>query len=683
MAQSTVKLIVDAQNAIVPLKKVNDQTKKLSQTTNKLKGRLDKSNRSLRDTGSSAKQASSGIKTLTGALGPLLKALAVAATARFIFVKTAELESQRKSLEVLTGSVEKTNEIIKEMQDFGAVTPFTSSQLIEITKRMKAFGVETEKVTDMTRRIADIAGTAGADIDSVSLAIGKVVAKNKFQQEENIMLLEKGINVTEELQRITGMSAEALADAMSKGAISADQFREAIVNLTSEGGEFFGGASAQADTLSGRLSTLQDSIETLARAIGTELEDEIKTVLNLAIDAVGQITKLVESIGLVSKLGKKDMVKIETEARVFATDEISKEFGFFERRFSADARKQFQEIFDIKKKELITNALTTKELTKQETKTKGIKNNSKESNNEAKETMLSFEKMITPTDLLNVNLGKTNKFVKSIDKNIFGVEETSSDLANNFLNIKSSLANNVSTSNLLNESLGQTSFFVDNLRLGSDKFADTLINVKSEADLLNEKFMEIGQGIEQGIVSNLTDAVMGTQTLAQAAVNVLNQLKRSLVEVAMQKAVSGIGDKVGGFLGGMFGGRRGGGGFLSGLFGGRGGGSGVKFGAASLGINSALSFLGFANGGRPPVGKASLVGERGPEMFVPSTAGTIIPNNKIGGGTINNITINVDASGNQSTEGGQVGGQQLGQMIAAVVQTTIAQEQRSGGLLNP
>jgi len=662
VAQSTVRLIVDAQNAIAPLKRVNDQTKKLSQSTNKLKGRLDKSNRSLRDTGRSAKQASSGVKTLTGALGPLLKALAVAATARFIFVKTAELESQRKSLEVLTGSVEKTNEIIKEMQDFGAVTPFTSSQLIEITKRMKAFGVETEKVTDMTRRIADIAGTAGADIDSVSLAIGKVVAKNKFQQEENIMLLEKGINVTKELQRITGMSAEALADAMSKGAISADQFREAIVNLTSEGGEFFGGASAQADTLSGRLSTLQDSIETLARAIGTELEDEIKTVLNLAIDAVGQITKLVESIGLVSKLGKKDMIKIETQARDEATKELfgkGKKFGRFEGITNPQARKEFQELMNLKKQELITNALTSKELKNQETKTKVIKNNLKESNNEAKETMLSFEKMITPTDLLNVNLGKTNKFVKSIDKNIFGVEETSSDLANNFANINSSLANNVSTADLFKESIGQTSFLVNGLSLGTIKFSDKLQDVKSEADLLKEKFMEIGQGIEQGIVSNLTNAVMGTQTLAQAAMNVLENLKRKLIEVAIQRAVSGIGNFFGGVLGGIFGG----GGFTN------------QF----IGRASAVGFR--ANGGNVSAGGAFVVGEKGPELLqMGARGGNIIPNNQLVGSTTNIINVSVDASGS-SVEGNESEGKQLGVALSAAIESELVKQKRPGGLL--
>jgi len=45
--------------------------------------------------------------------------------------------------------------------------------------------------------------------------------------------------------------------------------------------------------------------------------------------------------------------------------------------------------------------------------------------------------------------------------------------------------------------------------------------------------------------------------------------------------------------------------------------------------------LGFADGGRPPVGRPSIVGERGAELFVPDSAGTIIPNNQLGGGTIN------------------------------------------------
>ena len=42
----------------------------------------------------------------------------------------------------------------------------------------------------------------------------------------------------------------------------------------------------------------------------------------------------------------------------------------------------------------------------------------------------------------------------------------------------------------------------------------------------------------------------------------------------------------------------------------------------------------FASGGNPPVGKVSLIGEEGPELFVPNSSGTIISNNELGGGTV-------------------------------------------------
>jgi hypothetical protein len=38
---------------------------------------------------------------------------------------------------------------------------------------------------------------------------------------------------------------------------------------------------------------------------------------------------------------------------------------------------------------------------------------------------------------------------------------------------------------------------------------------------------------------------------------------------------------------------------------------------------------GFAGGGDPPMNKPSIIGERGPELFMPKQAGTVIPNNKL------------------------------------------------------
>jgi phage-related minor tail protein len=67
---------------------------------------------------------------------------------------------------------------------------------------------------------------------------------------------------------------------------------------------------------------------------------------------------------------------------------------------------------------------------------------------------------------------------------------------------------------------------------------------------------------------------------------------------------------------------------FSGMFGGSGGVSATA-GAYSIDQNPFLNMAGFADGGSPPIGVPSLVGERGPELFVPKTSGTIIPNNQL------------------------------------------------------
>jgi len=572
VAQSTVRLIVDAQNAIRPLQRVNQQTKLLSNNTNKLKDGLDKTNRSLRNTGRAAKTASAGVSTLTKAFAPLLAAVSVLGAARFVFVKTAELETQRKSLEVLTGSLTKTNQIIKELQDFGAVTPFTSSELIEQTKRLKAFGFETEELVDTTKRLSEVAGATGADLTGIATAFGQIRAKGKLAQEENLQLLERGVNITTELERITGLQGDAFEKAQRQGKIGADLVNQALINLTNEGGKFFGGATAQAKTLNGLLSTLQDSIETLARTIGTELEDEIKNILNFSIQAVKAVDKLIKNFAIFKK--------------------------------AIDIINPFENIRSLKKQ---------------------------------------FDAQKDVNETLEESTETSNKVKKNIEGTSFAFETA-------FTN-----------ANLFNESLGQTDIFMDSINNEADSFSTALINATSDADKLKEKFNEIGKSVEEGIVSNLTEAVLGTQTLAQSAINVLNNLKRKLAEVAVEKAAAGIAGRIGGFIGNFFG-----------------GGGGLD----SVPFIPSLGGAGFANGGRPPVGKASIVGERGPELFVPSVSGTIIPNNKLGGGDsiTNVITVNVDAA-NSAVSGSDANSQQLGQQIAVAIQSELINQKRPGGLL--
>ncbi len=235
-------------------------------------------------------------KNAAQSVGGFGKAAAIAAAAagalaglRFAFVQAGELEKQSRSLKVLTGSLEDAKKIIGELQAFGAVTPFTSAELIETAKRLKAFGFETEKIVDVTKRLADVAGATGADLGGIATAFGQIQAKGRLQGEELLQLQERGIGLQDELQKMYGMTSDEFRKALERGRFSAEAVNLALVKLTSTGGKYAEGAIAQSDTLFGKLSTLQDAFIRLGQNIGKALAPIFKFLID-------QTTRLVNAI---------------------------------------------------------------------------------------------------------------------------------------------------------------------------------------------------------------------------------------------------------------------------------------------------------------------------------------------------------------------------------------------------
>jgi hypothetical protein len=77
-----------------------------------------------------------------------------------------------------------------------------------------------------------------------------------------------------------GLSGDEFQKALEKGRIGAEAVQVAIINLTNAGGKYANGAIAQSDTLNGKLSTLQDSFQQLARNIGTFFEPVFKFLID-------------------------------------------------------------------------------------------------------------------------------------------------------------------------------------------------------------------------------------------------------------------------------------------------------------------------------------------------------------------------------------------------------------------
>ena len=173
----------------------------------------------------------------------------------------------------------------------------------------------------------------------------------------------------------------------------------------------------------------------------------------------------------------------------------------------------------------------------------------------------------------------------------------------------------------------------------------TLVEKNIEAKKLIENsrdigsnFEKIGESIASGVSDNLTAAIQGTKTLGDAAKSILNDLSSTLIRLGVNTLLS----KIPGFGG--------------------------------------LPILGGkAKGGPVKAGGSFVVGEKGPELFVPKRSGTIIPNDKLGGGSTN-ISVNVDASGS-SVQGDEQQSKELGRAISAAIQSELLKQKRPGGLL--
>ena len=197
------------------------------------------------------------------------------------------------------------------------------------------------------------------------------------------------------------------------------------------------------------------------------------------------------------------------------------------------------------------------------------------------------------------------------------------------------------------EKIGQTMETINGTQL--QRIRDGVIinkDLKEQAEnakAVRDAFDSLSDSINNDIKEGIKGLIKGTSTLG----DMLNKIADKFLDLALNQGLFGSilgskGEKGGGLLG-------------------------------ALGL--------FANGGRPPVGKPSIVGEKGPELFVPRSSGTIVPNNKLGGGGSTSVVVNVDASGSD-VQGDDAGGQELGTLIAVAVQGEIVKQQRPGGLLN-
>lgn len=193
----------------------------------------------------------------------------------------AEAEQAQVAFEVITGSAEKAQRVIADLEQFAAKTPFTMPGLTAATRKMLAFGSTPAGVIDELRMLGDVSSAVGMDIGELAEIYGKNRVQGRLAMEDINQLTGRGIPIIQELARQFGVAESEVRELVSSGQVHFRHLEVAFQSLTSEGGRFAGMMAKQSKTLSGIWSTLTDNIGIGFRNVAQELLEglDVKTTI--------------------------------------------------------------------------------------------------------------------------------------------------------------------------------------------------------------------------------------------------------------------------------------------------------------------------------------------------------------------------------------------------------------------
>lgn len=262
----------------VAIKRVENEMRTLSGASDEVK----KKHRTLMDTSGQLMRAMAAIFSVSAIKGYINKLREV----------RGEFEMQQRSLQILLQNQDKANELWEKTITLAVKSPFRVKELVTYTKQLAAYRVESDKLYDTTKMLADVSAGLGVDMNRLILAFGQVKAANFLRGTELRQFTEAGIPMLDELAKLftelegRAVSAGDVFERISKRMVTFGDVEEVFHRITSAGGVFYQMQEEQSKTLAGLYSNLHDSIDLMLNDIGKANDGILKGSVNVAKEFV-------------------------------------------------------------------------------------------------------------------------------------------------------------------------------------------------------------------------------------------------------------------------------------------------------------------------------------------------------------------------------------------------------------
>ena len=277
---------------------------KLSQTDADYKRKLDilnaaieQHNKNLKEAGVNSRALTEQTSYMAGYMSRLAQRMAFTfsfGAAKSFVGQIAEVRGQfelsERSLEAILQNKPKADEIFNKTVELAVKSPFRIKDLVDYTRQLSAYRIESDKLYDTTKRLADVSAGLGVDMGRLILAYGQVKAAAYLRGSEVRQFTEAGINMYGELQQyFKEVKGEAyttaqIVDMISKRMVTFEDVEAIFQRMTDKGGTFYNMQEIQAETLQGKISNLKDAFDVMLNDIGKANDGLFKGMISTATE---------------------------------------------------------------------------------------------------------------------------------------------------------------------------------------------------------------------------------------------------------------------------------------------------------------------------------------------------------------------------------------------------------------
>lgn len=228
----------------------------------------------------------------------LLGGLGFEQLAGSIFNTRSQFQQLEISFNTMLGSEDKSKQLMDELIQTAAHTPFDMSSITSGAKQLLAYGTEAKDVNKTLVQLGDIASGLNIPLGELVYLYGTTVSQGRMFTMDLRQFMGRGVPLAEELGKILHQNTTEVQESVSKGKVTSDIFKEAIANMTQAGGRFGGLMEQQSKTLEGQWSNIGDSIQQMFNEIGKKSEGVFSSGLSIISAMVENWQEVIKVIGV-------------------------------------------------------------------------------------------------------------------------------------------------------------------------------------------------------------------------------------------------------------------------------------------------------------------------------------------------------------------------------------------------